>query len=198
MYTEAFRLRISWVAIGNTAYGLMPVADIPDRDRVLKIAQRVQEHAGSTLSLPVIAAVSSTVGDIREVPPARREAERVLRVLTSGEVDKEVAGIEEVQTNVTLLVLQDAVARDPDLTRGPAEEIARHDREKGSVYLDTLRAYLGAFGDVPTAATRLGVHPNTFRYRLRRLVEMFGIDLNDPDTRLLLQLQLRLMEPSSD
>jgi DNA-binding PucR family transcriptional regulator len=39
------------------------------------------------------------------------------------------------------------------------------------------------------------VHPNTFRYRLRRLVEMFGVDLEDPDTRLLLHLQLRLMKP---
>jgi DNA-binding PucR family transcriptional regulator len=63
------------------------------------------------------------------------------------------------------------------------------------VYLETLREYLAAFGDVPLAAERLQVHPNTFRYRLRRLVEMFDVDLEDPDTRLLLHLQLRLMKP---
>ena len=101
-----------------------------------------------------VSAVSSTVDDIREISTARREAERILRVLASGRVAKDVASIEDVQTNVTLLILQDAVARNPDLVRGPVEEIAKHDREKGSVYLETLREYLAAFGDVPTAAGR--------------------------------------------
>jgi DNA-binding PucR family transcriptional regulator len=198
MYSDAFRLRISWVTIGNTAYGLMPVGDLGDRERVMKVVQRVHDHARSTLDVPVIAAVSSTVKDIREISAARREAERILRVLSSGRVTNDVASIEDVQTNVTLLILQDAVARNPDLVRGPVDEIAKHDRDKGSVYLETLREYLAAFGDVPTAAGRLNVHPNTFRYRLRRLVEMFGVDLEDPDTRLLLHLQLRLMAPSSE
>jgi sugar diacid utilization regulator len=194
MYSDAFRLRVSWVAIGNTAYGLMP-AGSSDRDRVMQIVKRIHDHAHSTLNVAVVAAVSSTVTDVREVASARREAERILRVLSSEKVKKDVASIEDVQTHVTLLILQDAVARNPDLVRGPVEAIAQHDREKGSVYLDTLREYLAAFGDVPLAAEQLGVHPNTFRYRLRRLVEMFGVDLEDPDTRLLLHLQLRLMKP---
>jgi sugar diacid utilization regulator len=193
MYSDAFRLRISWVTIGNTAYGLMPVTDVEDRARMMSIVQRVHDHARSTLEVPVVTAMSSVVTDIREIPPARRESERILRVLSSGIVDQHLASIEDVQTHVTLLILQDAVARNPDLVRGPVDEIARHDREKGSVYLETLREYLAAFGDVPVAAARLDVHPNTFRYRLRRLVEMFGVDLDDPDTRLLLHLQLRLM-----
>ncbi|MGH2806767.1 MAG: PucR family transcriptional regulator [Actinomycetota bacterium] len=195
MYSDAFRLRISWVTIGNTAYGLMPVAGAGERSRVMNIVQRVHDHARSTLDVPVVAAVSSTVKDIREIAAARREAERILRVLSSDGHGQDVASIDDVQTPVTLLILQDAVARNPDLVRGPVEEIAKHDRDKGSVYLDTLREYLAAFGDVPTAAARLDVHPNTFRYRLRRLVEMFAVDLDDPDTRLLLHLQLRLMGP---
>jgi DNA-binding PucR family transcriptional regulator len=88
------------------------------------------------------------------------------------------------------------VAKNPDLVRGPIEAIAAHDAAKGTLYLETLKEYLAAFGDVPAAAARLDVHPNTFRYRLRRLIEMFGVDLEDPDTRLLLDLQLRLIEPS--
>jgi DNA-binding PucR family transcriptional regulator len=37
------------------------------------------------------------------------------------------------------------------------------------------------------------VHPNTFRYRLRRLVEVSGIDLDDPVERLVAHLQLTLL-----
>ena len=57
----------------------------------------------------------------------------------------------------------------------------------------TLRAYLDCFGDVPRAAERISVHPNTFRYRMRRLVELFDLDLDDPDERMVLELQLRLL-----
>ena len=66
-----------------------------------------------------------------------------------------------------------------------------HDEKHGSDYVQTLFAYFDAFGDTPTAAKRLGVHPNTLRYRLRRIKEFSGIDLTDPQHRLAAELQLR-------
>ena len=56
---------------------------------------------------------------------------------------------------------------------------------------DTLRAYLDCFGDVAAAAQRLHVHPNTVRYRVRRIEKLLGTSLADPDVRLLLSLSLR-------
>jgi DNA-binding PucR family transcriptional regulator len=40
-------------------------------------------------------------------------------------------------------------------------------------------------------ARRLGVHPQTVRYRLRQLEELFGDALNAPDARFELELALR-------
>ncbi|WP_247048166.1 helix-turn-helix domain-containing protein [Arthrobacter rhizosphaerae] len=40
------------------------------------------------------------------------------------------------------------------------------------------------------AAERLGLHVNTVRYRLSRVGTLFGLNLDDPETRLLLWLQL--------
>lgn len=45
------------------------------------------------------------------------------------------------------------------------------DAVHNTVLVETLRARLDAFGDVNAAAAVLFVHPNTFRYRLRRLAE---------------------------
>jgi DNA-binding PucR family transcriptional regulator len=163
----------------------------------MNIVGRLHDHARSTLEVPVLAAVSSTVDHIREISTARREAERILRVLSQAGATRDVASIEDVRTEVTLLILQDAVEQNPDLVQGPVVDIATHDREKGSVYLETLREYLAAFGDIPIAAERLNVHPNTFRYRLRRLIDLFDVDLEDSDTRLLLHLQLRLLSHRS-
>jgi DNA-binding PucR family transcriptional regulator len=39
-------------------------------------------------------------------------------------------------------------------------------------------------------------HPNTFRYRLRRLAEAGVIDLTDPEARFAAMLQLRVVLPA--
>ena len=59
----------------------------------------------------------------------------------------------------------------------------------------TLERYLQRFGDVRAAADDLHIHPNTLRYRIRRAEEILGMSLEDPDSRLLLQIQL-LIWPS--
>ncbi len=55
----------------------------------------------------------------------------------------------------------------------------------------TLLAWLRHAGSVTGAATELGVHPQTVRYRLNRLRELFGAALEDPDARFELELVLR-------
>jgi hypothetical protein len=62
----------------------------------------------------------------------------------------------------------------------------------------TLRAWLAEQGRLAQVAERLGVHPQTARYRLGRLRELFGEDLADPDRRFWLELALRASADSED
>jgi hypothetical protein len=55
----------------------------------------------------------------------------------------------------------------------------------------TLLAWLRHAGTVADAAAELGVHPQTVRYRLGRLRELFGAALEEPDARFELELVLR-------
>ncbi|AOW92918.1 PucR family transcriptional regulator [Rhodococcus sp. WMMA185] len=50
----------------------------------------------------------------------------------------------------------------------------------GSVLADTLDAYLDCGGAVETCARQLFVHPNTVRYRLKRIAEVTGRDPTNP------------------
>jgi DNA-binding PucR family transcriptional regulator len=75
--------------------------------------------------------------------------------------------------------------------------LSAYDAEHGANLVDTLRAWLDAFGDVTEASVAMFVHPNTFRYRLRRLTEISGIDLADPDQRFAAMLQLRVVHPDT-
>jgi hypothetical protein len=81
----------------------------------------------------------------------------------------------------------------------PAEEnlalrIREHDLEKGTDYEASLRTWLNLGGDMAAAAQVVHLHPNSLRYRLTRAGRLFDLRLDDPDSRLLLHLQLRLLE----
>jgi DNA-binding PucR family transcriptional regulator len=56
---------------------------------------------------------------------------------------------------------------------------------------ETLRAWLAQQGRLSRVAERLDVHPQTVRYRLARLRELFGDALEDPEERFWLELALR-------
>jgi PucR C-terminal helix-turn-helix domain len=55
---------------------------------------------------------------------------------------------------------------------------------------DTLRSWLRNGGDRGAIAAELHVHPQTIRYRLARLRELFGAVLDEPDARMKLTLVL--------
>jgi DNA-binding PucR family transcriptional regulator len=47
---------------------------------------------------------------------------------------------------------------------------------------------------VGSVAERLGIHPQTARYRVGRLRDLFGDALDDPDARFWLEVALRVGE----
>jgi PucR-like helix-turn-helix protein len=61
----------------------------------------------------------------------------------------------------------------------------------------TLRAWLDHPGQVTHVAGELHVHPQTVRYRVAQLRELFGERLDDPDARFELALALRAQPPAS-
>jgi hypothetical protein len=56
---------------------------------------------------------------------------------------------------------------------------------------ETALAYVRHHGNAVAMADQLGVHPQTARYRIARLRDLFGDDLDDPDARFELELALR-------
>ncbi len=66
-----------------------------------------------------------------------------------------------------------------------------HDRQRGGGLVETLKAYLET-GEQQAAARRLQIHPNTLRYRLDRIREITGAELEDAETRLNLAIAIRI------
>ncbi len=79
--------------------------------------------------------------------------------------------------------------RDTALARDLARvELAPFDVTEASAakLRDTLRSWLDHHGRAEIVARALDVHPQTVRYRVGRLRELFGDDLDDPERRFVL------------
>ena len=194
LHCEAYRRQAAAVAIGRVVHVLLPESVEPDRVRLVRFVDDLVTRTGEALRVALRAAVGSTVAGITELVDSHREATRVLRAMRAvGSPANTVATVDDLRSHVLLLELQDLATRQPELREGRVAVLAAHDAEKQTSYIETLRAYLDHFGDVPAAAASVHVHPNTFRYRLRRLVDVAGLDLGDPVERLVAQLQLTLI-----
>jgi DNA-binding PucR family transcriptional regulator len=141
----------------------------------------------------VRAVVVDHADGLTHLPELHAEVDLALRVQAS-RGSCEPVHVDDVRAASVLVQLRDLAAERPVLLDGKVRLLEASDRDRSTTYIATLRAFLDAFGDVRVAADAVGVHPNTFRYRLRRLSELVDLDLDDAEQRLVAQLQLHLLD----
>jgi hypothetical protein len=118
-----------------------------------------------------------------------RRATEVHRLIAAGAI--EAAGLVWAQEHLTTLLIE----RDPSLLAELAERrlapLADATPAARERLLETLGAWLEHHGSVPDVARAIHVHPQTVRYRLNQLRELFGEDLDDPEARFELMVVTR-------
>lgn len=186
----ATRPRSSVVVQLRTVYALLPVETHTPRSALTQLATTVVERARAALRVELTGALGATVDGMHAVARSRGDVDAVLTLLQRPGTPP-VAAVEDVLPQVVLLDLHAHLSTTPHLRLPAVARLLAHDAEHGTPYAQSVLAHLTADGDVAVAAARMSVHPNTFRYRLRRVRELFGLDLDDPDVRLVAWLQLR-------
>lgn len=126
-------------------------------------------------SLPLAVGMSKPFSGLREIPDALHRA-RVARLsLPAGTAGVTVYGDSPVTTLVA-----GATSMTRELVRATLSGVLALPPAEQKVLLGTLAAWFSGHGSAKAAADQLFVHPNTVRYRLRRLQELTGRDLSDP------------------
>lgn len=180
--------------VNDQVYAVVPVRRPHDAALNLAHSARafLQQHRGGAPILMGIGRLCTSPADLRL---SRADADRAVRVLEEADDGRCVAHASAVDAEALLLEAREIVfARG----RGPTGAFARllaYDDARNASMIETLRAWLDAHGDVPTASAASHVHQNTFRYRLRRISEIGDFSLEDPKARFSLDLQLRLFLP---
>ncbi|MEU0484186.1 helix-turn-helix domain-containing protein [Streptosporangium sp. NPDC006013] len=191
LHVGAIHPKAAAALVGSVAYAVLPLHAGGDEEaRAVRVAQSFLARVGPRHAANI--GVGRLAGNLTEVARSRADADRVLRVLRTREASGVVAGYSGVHFEALLLQLSDLVEAEEQVPTGPYQRLVSHDAEHGSELVVTLRAYLDAFGDVNAASARVHVHANTFRYRLKRLTEISGLDLADPEARLTVMLQMRI------
>lgn len=78
-----------------------------------------------------------------------------------------------------------------EAVHGLLEPLERLGPRRGEEAIRTLEAYLDHQGSLTRTAQALHLHRNAVAYRIKRIFERLGVDPEDPDQRLLLQLACR-------
>lgn len=71
-------------------------------------------------------------------------------------------------------------------------KLKQYDKESQTNLLETLETFLDTTGKVNVTAQRLHIHINTLSYRLRRIEEIVQVELDDPNQRTALYLDLKV------
>lgn len=185
---SAFRPDAQVAAMGTRVYVLLPDSGKPRT--VVSWIRGTIAALRAELALDLRAVIAAPIAGLAAVPATRRDIDRVLDSAERHPVAfGQVTTLDEARTTVLLDEIITLIAADSRLV----DPRVRSLRDREPVLAETLEVYLDSFGEMSVAAKALHVHPNTVRYRVRRIEKLMSTSLADPDVRLLLSLSLRAL-----
>ncbi len=158
-----------------------------------ELARRVREQAEAEFpDVPLVAGLSGPAPNLAAWPAAYREAVQAMRV---GQrlglnrlVDFHSLGIFQLLSEIEDIP---AVRAFCDQVIGA---LVDYDAGHRSSLVQTIDAYFARHGNISQTAESLFIHRNTLLYRLDRIQELTGQNLNQSDMRLALHLALKLLQ----
>jgi sugar diacid utilization regulator len=134
--------------------------------------------------------VGGTCARPSELPRALREARLALRLQHTLLPADSVCEYPKLGIFRMLAAIPDLTEVD-GFVREWLGSLLDYDERRGADLVHTLTQYLEHGGNYDATAAGLSVHRSTLKYRLQRIRELSGLDLNDPDVHFNLQLATR-------
>jgi sugar diacid utilization regulator len=172
---------------------LWPADSLADTDQARQFVAQLQDEAAQRsgqLRARVRAGIGGYHPGLHGISRSYLEAQQALEAGRKLRPEAVVHGHDEVIPQLVLAQNPHLAERFVTHTLGRLLDPKLRNREH---LLETLEAYL-AKGSVKDAAASLGLHRHTVLYRMEKLKELLGGDLDVPATRLRLQLALDLQK----
>lgn len=161
------QLPSAWRLLPDQQIGLVALATSAAEDTCLRILRRAHARVG----------VSPGFHSMRDAPQALRFARLALVGLPGTS-----PGVVRFDDNPLAMLVAAAPAEAAHLVNVVLKPLLNLPAAERARLLKTLQHWFAAAGSVADAAQSLFVHPNTVRYRMRRIEELTGRSLSDPRT----------------
>lgn len=148
-----------------------------------------RRRAGLRRAFAERSAALGPAGALADAPAGYARALRCAGLQAAGVIPPD--GLADSSEHLAALAIHADPAALADLARrrlAPLDGLTPVQRERLET---TLAAWMGHHGNVTEVAAELVVHPQTVRYRVTRLRELFGDALDDPQARFEFALALR-------
>lgn len=188
------RLRSAATFVAETTGGLVAnrggrlVLALPGSEPT-EVGRRVCVELSAAANGPVTAGLAGPTTGPETFREAFTESVRCLQTLRALGREGDAATIDDLGFSGLLLGQNRDVSGFVSSALGPLLE---YDERRGTLLVDTLRAYFAAGGNLSRAKDDLHIHVNTVAQRLERIGQLIGADWQLPDRALELQLALHL------
>ena len=176
-----------YIFIQNNA--LLQVIDL---NRTSLPMPEIERRMNLYLSNNALWAGSSTIyEDFADTPASLRQARLMARYALKDR-QKKLYHFDKEILNAMMSVLDAEASSEVFCTSG-LKTLIEYDKENRSELIPTLKCYLENNCNISQTYEKLFIARTTCLYRIRRIEEVSGFDLDDPDTALYLRMVLRLL-----
>lgn len=178
------------VTIGGGLVCLAPQDGSADATALARLARRMSEALARSLGREPIIVMSDLCEGLE---PLAREWERCWRMIRVARKFGRSGPLDMPGLGPLPMLMGAADSSDVHgFVEGTIGKLVEHDRQSGSPYLDTLTEYVRSGCRSQPCADAMGLHVTTLRYRLARIQELFGIDVETPERRFAVELAIHL------
>ncbi len=178
------------LVVGERAGRVVVLLECARREQVEGFCQALLS-AAQALDAPLRLGVSPLQQTVSSLYHAYDQALEALALLPALGEGRQVAHFDELGILHWLHALPPRLLEENSYARA-LQLLIEHDRTRGGQLVQTLDVFLQHDGNGVQAAQQLYIHRHTLKYRLQRIAEICGVDLDDPLCKLNLRAALLL------
>lgn len=159
------------------------------RDKICKVMDNMCEK------YKLLCCLSGSFNEIELIDKKRFMCQKALEIAHEQEPDKRSFREEDYYVQIVCSCALPYIGHARYLER-ELTELASEDEAKETKFYETLKQYLLVGNNVSMAAKKMFIHRNTMIYRLSKINEILGVDINEPGIahKILISILLREQE----
>lgn len=183
--------------VSTKGHGIQILLSFSTKSRIKEKVKKLNEEIIKSISndsknLEVKIGIGRVYENLENVDKSFQDAVRAVRI---GKVITDESIITYDELGIFKILCQDLLTEElEDFYNGTLKILVDYDKKRSTELVKTLNSYFKNNGNLTRVSEELFTHYNTVLYRINRITEITGMDLNNPNHRLNLEIATKIKE----